>query len=235
MNIRSIKAIPVAVPVKQPGLFARARRTAAMRTVAEIECDNGIVGFGETRGTVAADIIKNRFAHSLVGQPVCDPAKLRSACLPERPDYGYPDQLVEQSAYTALDMAILDCTGKDTGLPLYILLGGKRRDTAKYVAYEYSVDPSEDVDPVDVPERVAEKMQNAVSATGADFVEFKVGVYPVSTDIETAVAVRERLGPQISIGVATCPSGWQPWKNGTGSVRFGKVEQFRVDTRGNAT
>jgi L-alanine-DL-glutamate epimerase-like enolase superfamily enzyme len=201
MNIRSIKAVPVAVPVKQPGLFARARRTAAMRTVVEIDCDNGIVGFGETRGIAAADIIRNRFAHSLIGQPVFDPAKLRSACLPERPDYGYPDQLVDQSAYTALDMAILDCIDKDTGLPLYILLGGKRRETAKYVAYEYSVDPSVGVDPVDVPERMAEKIQSAISATGADFVEVKVVIYPVSTDIETVVAVRERLGPQVTIGV----------------------------------
>ena len=201
MNIRRIKAIPVAIPIQQPGFFARARRTAAMRTVVEIECDNGVIGFGETRGTAAADIIRDRFAPALTGQSLSDPAQLRSACLPERPDYGYPDQLVEQSAYTALDMAILDCIGKDTGLPLYVLLGGKRREAAKYVAYEYTVDPSEGVDPLDVPERMAEKMQNAVTSTGADFVEFKVGVYPVSTDIETVIAVRERLGPSVSIGV----------------------------------
>ena len=48
---------------------------------------------------------------------------------------------------------------------------------------------------------MAEKMSAAVAATGSDFVEFKVGVYPVATDIDTIAAVRERLGPHAFIGV----------------------------------
>lgn len=48
---------------------------------------------------------------------------------------------------------------------------------------------------------MAEKMAAAVASTGSNFVEFKVGVYPVATDIDTIAAVRDRLGPHISIGV----------------------------------
>jgi glucarate dehydratase len=201
MKIISVLAIPVAIPVKRVGYFSRARRTVAMRTIVLIECDNGVVGFGETRGTVAAEIIRDRFADALTGQTVTDAASLRSLCLPYRADYGYPDQLMDQNAYAALEMSILDCIGKDVGLPLYALLGGKCRTTASFVAYEYTVDPTEGVKPADVPERMSAKMAAAVASTGSNFVEFKVGVYPVATDIETVAAVRDRLGPHVSIGV----------------------------------
>ncbi len=201
MKICSVCAIPVAIPVKRVGYFTRARRTAAMRTIVRIECDNGIVGVGETRGTAAAEVIRSRFVDALTGQPITEAASLRSLCLPDQADYGYPDQLVDQSAYAALDMAILDCIGKMSGLPVYALLGGKCRAAAAFVAYEYTVDPSEGVATKDVPERMAEKMSAAVAATGSDFVEFKVGVYPVATDIDTVAAVRERLGEHAFIGV----------------------------------
>tara|TARA_B110000008_G_scaffold204531_1_gene203134 strand:+ start:169 stop:1290 length:1122 start_codon:yes stop_codon:yes gene_type:complete len=201
MKINSVCAIPVAIPVKRVGYFTRARRTAAMRTIVKIECDNGVIGVGETRGTAAAEIFRGRFADVLTGQTVTDAASLRSLCLPDRADYGYPDQLVDQSAYAALDMALLDCIGKDTGLPVYALLGGKCRVAAGFVAYEYTVDPSEGINPSDVPDRMAEKMAAAVASTGSNFVEFKVGVYPVATDIDTIAAVRDRLGPHNSIGV----------------------------------
>jgi len=201
MKIQSISAIPLGVPIKRVGYFARARRTAAMRTVVEVRCDNGVVGVGETRGTAAAEIIRDRFADVLQGRSITDPAALRSMCLPHRADYGYPDQLVEQSAYAALDMAILDCIGKAAELPVYALLGGKVRNAAKFVAYEYTVDPSEEVAATDVPDRMADKLAAAALATGSDFIEFKVGVYPVTTDIDTIAAVRDRLGPDVSIGV----------------------------------
>ena len=201
MKIKSVSTIPVAIPVKRVGYFTRARRTAAMRTIVKIECDNGIVGLGETRGTAAAGIIRARFADMLTGQHITDAASLRSMCLPDRADFGYPDQLVDQSAFVAIDMAILDCIGKNTGLPVYALLGGRCRVAAGFVAYEYSVDPSEGINPLEVPDRMAEKLAAAVASTGSDFVEFKVGVYPITTDIDTIAAVRDRLGPHISIGV----------------------------------
>ena len=201
MKINSVWAIPVAIPIKDVGYFTRARRTAAMRTIVKIECDNGVIGVGETRGTRAAEIIRTQVVDVLKGQNVTDAASLRALFLPDRADYGYPDQLVDQSAYAALDMAILDCIGKDSGLPLYALLGGKCRAGAGFVAYEYTVDPSEGIKPSDVPDRMAEKMAAALASTGSNFVEFKVGVYPVATDIDTIAAVRDRLGPHISIGV----------------------------------
>ena len=54
MKIKRILATPVAIPVKRAGYFSEARRTAALRTIVKIECDNGIKGIGETRGIHAA-------------------------------------------------------------------------------------------------------------------------------------------------------------------------------------
>ena len=62
MKIKRIVAIRVAIPVKRVGYFSRARRTAALRTIVKIDCDNGIQGIGETRGIHAASIINDKFA-----------------------------------------------------------------------------------------------------------------------------------------------------------------------------
>ena len=58
---RRILAISAAIPMKRVGYFSRARKTAALRTIVKIECDNGVEGIGETRGIHAASIINNKF------------------------------------------------------------------------------------------------------------------------------------------------------------------------------
>ena len=201
MKIKRIVAIPVAIPVKRVGYFSRARRTAALRTIVKIDCDNGIQGIGETRGIHAASIINDKFAVLLKDKEITGPASIRLLCLPETADYGYPDQLVEQSAYAAVDMAIFDCMGKDLNTPLYNLIGGKCRDMARFVAYEYSNDPKESLSNNEIPTYMAKKMLAAQDSTGSKFVEFKVGTNSVMTDIKTVAEVRMALGADSKIGV----------------------------------
>ncbi|MCP4875699.1 MAG: hypothetical protein GY896_09535 [Gammaproteobacteria bacterium] len=60
MKIESITAIPVVVPLTYAGHFKRARKTHAVRTIVQVTSSDGIVGIGETRGTDAAAIIRDR-------------------------------------------------------------------------------------------------------------------------------------------------------------------------------
>jgi len=201
MKIDSIIATPVRVPVKRVGQFTRARRTHAERTIVQIICNDGFVGIGETRGLDAARIINHRFAASIVGRSVQEFQGIRASCLPNVPDFGYPEQLVDLNAFAAIDMALWDLAGKRAGLPVYELLGGAVRDAAPYVAYEYTVDPEEGGSLKDVPRKMAEKALHAIKETGATFFEFKVGVYSVDCDIDTVREVRHRLGSGIELGV----------------------------------
>ena len=201
LKIKRILAIPVAIPVKRVGYFSRARRTAALRTIVKIECDNGIEGIGETRGIHAASIINDKFEVLLKDKEITGPASIRLLCLPKAVDYGYPDQLVEQSAFTAIDMAILDCMGKYFNTPLYNLIGGKCRDKASFVAYEYSNDPEKSLIDSEIPSYMATKLLEARNSTGSNFVEFKVGTNSIITDIKTVAEVRGALGADIKIGV----------------------------------
>jgi len=199
MRIRSVIAVPVRVPVKRVGQFARARRTHAERTVLRLEAEDGTIGLGETRGLWAARIIAERFAPAIEGQPLADLRRLRDLCLPRVPDYGYPEQRADLSAFAAIDMAWWDWTGKRTGRPVCALLGGVCRERVSFVAYEYTVDPSECGSEAEVPARMADKAEAAIRETGATTFEFKIGVHPVAVDIAAIRAVRERLGPDMDI------------------------------------
>jgi glucarate dehydratase len=201
MKISALRPFSVRVPVRKIGHFSQARRTHIERTLVEIETEDGIVGLGETRTPGAAAIIAQHFAPALVGQELRDLAALRRRCLPAHFDFGYPEILLHWNAYAAVDIALWDLLGKQTGLPLYALLGGAQRDRAWYVSYEYAVDPQDGADESEVPRLMAENAARSMSEQGTSYVEFKVGVYSVECDIATFRAVRERLGPSVEIGV----------------------------------
>lgn len=201
MKISALRPYAVRVPVKRVGHFSQARRTHIERTLVEIETEDGLVGFGETRTAGAAEIIARQFAPVLIGQEVRDLAALRRRCLPRHFDFGYPEILLQWNAYAAIDIALWDLLGKRTGQPLYAMLGGACRDRARYVSYEYAVDPQDGADESDVPRLMAENAARSVAEQGTSYVEFKVGVYSVDCDIATFRAVREKLGPSVEIGV----------------------------------
>lgn len=201
MKIAALRPYAVRVPVKKVGHFSQARRTHIERTIVEVETEDGLVGLGETRTAGAADIIRRHFAPALIGQEIDDLAALRRRCLPPHLDFGYPEILLQWNAYAAVDIALWDLLGKRTGQPLHALLGGACRDQARYVSYEYAVDPQDGVSESEVPRLLAENVARSVAEQGTSYVEFKVGVYSVDCDIATFRAVRERLGPSIEIGV----------------------------------
>jgi glucarate dehydratase len=201
MKITAVRPVAVRVPVKKIGHFSQARRTHVERTIVEVETDEGITGFGETRTLEAARIVAQRFASELVGEDLDDLAKLRRRCLSDLFDFGYPEVLTLWNAYAAIDLALWDILGKRSGLPVYSLLGGACRERARYVSYEYTVDPYDNVPEGEIPRRIAENAAASMAEHGTSYIEFKVGVYSVDCDIATVHAVREKLGPSVEIGV----------------------------------
>ncbi|WP_166434097.1 mandelate racemase/muconate lactonizing enzyme family protein [Roseovarius spongiae] len=233
MKITQISAYAVRIPLARKGTFTRAERTHADRTIVVLETDTGLRGVGETRGTGAADIINTRFAPALAGQPVADRRALRRLCIPDAFDHGYPEQLVDANAYTAIDLAVWDVTGKAAKMPLHALLGGKVRERAPFVAYDYVVDADKATSPAATARAMADQAEAAIARSGASVFEFKVGVYPLAHDIAAAHAVRDRLGPDVGIAI-DANMGWsadeaRTFLTATRDVGFENVEEPVAD------
>lgn len=233
MKITQIRAHAVRIPLARKGKFTRAERTHANRTIVVLETSAGLRGIGETRGVQAAGIINTRFAPALTGQSIADRRALRRLCIPDAFDHGYPEQLVDASAYTAIDLAVWDVTGKAADMPLHALLGGKVREQARFVAYDYVVDPDKASSPATAAQAMADQAEAAIAHSGASVFEFKVGVYPLSHDIAAAHAVRERLGPGVGIAI-DANMGWSAdearrFLRATRDVGFENVEEPVAD------
>ena len=201
MKIKSVKATPVRVPATRVGIMSREKRTHAARTIVEIETTCGLLGLGETRGEWSSKIIQERFAEELKGMDPLQRDRAKRVCLTANFDDGFPEQLLEQNAFAAIDLALWDIAGKYADEPVFDLLGGLAREAAPFVAYAYAVDPDDGYPEQDIPRVMAEVASNAIARSGSQMFEFKVGRYSVGCEIETIRQVRSIVGNKVDLAI----------------------------------
>lgn len=94
--------------------------------VVEVELENGIVGVGiSTAGVPGCWLIENHLKHFAIGQNVMNVELIWDQMWRASMPYGRKGITVH--AISAIDIAIWDAMGKDTGKPVYELLGGPLR------------------------------------------------------------------------------------------------------------
>ncbi len=96
-----------------------------------LETDTGISGLGEA--FFAPGAVEN-FVHEVIAPLVLGRDATRIGAINReltRYPVGYASSGVEMRAAAALDMALWDCLGQYSGLPLHTLLGGRARDTIR--------------------------------------------------------------------------------------------------------
>jgi glucarate dehydratase len=113
-----------------------------VRTIIEIETDEGITGLGEMGGGgESAELAFAGLKRYLIGESPYDLENLRfRICNPTASLYNNRTQL-----FAAIEFACLDIIGKKHDLPIYQLFGGKVRDEvefASYLFYRYPNDKS---------------------------------------------------------------------------------------------
>ncbi len=146
MQIRTIEPIPVSLPMRKPVQMAGETITTAENVLVRIESSTGLVGWGEaasaptmTGETVASMMAAIAYmAAVLNGRPVEDLAGAMSAM--DWRLYG------NSGAKAAIEIALCDLLGRATGEPLYVTLGGKRRERIPVLAVIGSTDPAADVE-----------------------------------------------------------------------------------------
>jgi glucarate dehydratase len=133
MKITDIKATTVTVPLEAPLRHANGCHWGRfVRTIVEVETDEGITGLGEMGGGgESAEATFRAMKSYLVGH---DPAKLEEMRFrianPTASLYNNRTQVL-----AALEFACLDILGKKWNVPVYDILGGKLQDRVPFASY----------------------------------------------------------------------------------------------------
>ena len=133
LRIVDIRATTVTVPLEAPLRHSNGAHWGRfVRTVVEVEADNGLIGLGELGGGgESAEAAVTSLKTYLVGH---DPARTEALRFmlanPTASLYNNRTQLL-----AAVEFACLDLLGQHVGLPVHDLLGGRVRDEVEFASY----------------------------------------------------------------------------------------------------
>jgi len=133
VKITDIRATTVTVPLEAPLRHANGVHWGRfVRTIVEVETDNGLIGLGEMGGGgESAEATFRAMKTYLVGH---DPVRLEEMRFlianPTASLYNNRTQI-----HAALEFACLDILGQAWGVPVCDILGGRVRDTVRFASY----------------------------------------------------------------------------------------------------
>jgi glucarate dehydratase len=133
MKISDIRATTVTVPLEAPLRHANGCHWGRfVRTIVEVETDNGLIGLGEMGGGgESAEAAFAAMKTYLVGH---DPTRLEEMRFlianPTASLYNNRTQII-----AALEFACLDILGQAWGVPVSDILGGRLRDSVPFASY----------------------------------------------------------------------------------------------------
>ena len=211
MRIRSVQAHLLSYPLPDPltVTYHGGQRTIVKRDamLVRAEADNGLIGYGPGPGTEnARDAVDKVIAPFLAGRTLADPDALRVRFLEEP---GRDSEL--QKLYCAVEIALYDLIGKEKGVPVSELLGGRMRDRIRlYGSAGMHM----------TPEKHAEEAQ-AISQLGFRAYKMHSGIGP-DNDIEAIRLMREAVGADFDLIVDA--HTW--WQMGGGNYAPGTVDRL---------
>src|SRR3977135_721372 len=133
MKIRDIRATTVTVPLEAPLRHANGCHWGRfVRTIVEVETDNGLIGLGEMGGGgESAEAAFPAMKTYLVGHEPSRRAETRFRIA--NPPASLDNNRTQVLA--ALEFACLDILGQAWGVPVCEILGGRLRDSVPFAAY----------------------------------------------------------------------------------------------------
>ncbi len=196
MRIKNITAHVLQAPVAKPYKSSQGWIRVRSAVIVEVECDNGIIGFGECLchgqqpPQLAAAFIEHCFAPRAIGRDIFDVEVLWEDLYNLARPYG--QQGVAVNALSGLDIAVWDAIGKELGQPVCNLIGGKFRTRVK--AYATGFFRKEDGN---YPE---DSVKEALGYVERGFLGMKLKTgFGVREDIALVRAVRAAIGPDIML------------------------------------
>lgn len=192
MKIVDIRATTVTVPLEAPLRHANGCHWGRfVRTLVEVEADNGLIGLGEMGGGgESAEAAFRAMKAYLVGH---DPARLEEMRFkianPTASLYNNRTQIL-----AALEFACLDLMGQAWNVPVYDILGGKLQDEVPFASYLFFRYPNADGSgEVRTPEQMASEARRLKASHGFNSHKVKGGVFPPDYELECYRAVAEAV------------------------------------------
>jgi glucarate dehydratase len=193
----------------------------ALRTIIELESEDGIIGINETYGGETPVAALKAVREKIIG---ADAFRITGLLNPEmkRPDTNTDrsqtwlvpgeNPLDESSrTFAAIEVACLDLIGKSIGVPVCDLVGGRVRDKVPFSAYPFykhaggggeGKDAREDeYGEALTPEALVKQVKRMIAIYGFGSVKFKAGVLEPELEIETVKLMYQEFGPNVPLRI----------------------------------
>jgi glucarate dehydratase len=193
MKITDIRATTVTVPIEAPLRHANGCHWGRfVRTIVEVETDEGLIGLGEMGGGgESAEAAFRALKSYLVGH---DPARLEELrFLIANPTASLYNNRALMLA--AIEFACLDILGQKWGVSVSEILGGRLRERvpfASYLFFRYA-NPHDGKGEVRTIEQLVESAQTLKERYGFTSHKLKGGVFPPKYELECYRALAEAL------------------------------------------
>lgn len=198
MQITGCEVFLVGLPSRREHTWASKMTTPiGHHAIVRVDTDEGISGWGEAPAIATwggpsmryygetPETVRHIVSDYLIPRLIdADPTQIGAV-------HGLMDQVVKGHPYAkaAVDVACHDITGKSLNVPVYVLLGGARRDRIE-VAHSLGI--------MEIDRCIAEAEQAV--AEGATTIKCKTGL-DARRDLELVHLLREKLGTDIRIRV----------------------------------
>jgi glucarate dehydratase len=184
MKITDLRATTVTVPLEAPLRHANGCHWGRfVRTIVEVETDEGLVGLGEMGGGgEAAEAAFTALKSYLIGH---DPSRLEELrfliCNPTASLYNNRTQML-----AAIEFACLDILGQKWGVPVSEILGGRLRDRVPFASYLFFRYANSQTGKGEVRtiEQVVEEARLLKARYGFTSHKLKGGVFPPEYELE---------------------------------------------------
>ncbi|HEX3102294.1 MAG TPA: enolase C-terminal domain-like protein [Pyrinomonadaceae bacterium] len=194
MKITDIKATTVTVPLEAPLRHAAGAHWGRfVRTIIEVETDEGITGLGEMGGGgESAEAVFRSMKSYLVGH---DPARVEEMRFkianPTASLYNNRTQIL-----AALEFACLDIIGQKWGVPVYDILGGKLQSEVPFASYLFFRYPNPETGHGEVRtiDQLVEHAKELKTKHGFTSHKLKGGVFHPEYELECYRAIAAELG-----------------------------------------
>ncbi|HEV2293455.1 MAG TPA: enolase C-terminal domain-like protein [Tepidisphaeraceae bacterium] len=192
MKITDIKATTVTVPLEAPLRHANGCHWGRfVRTVVEVDTDEGITGLGEMGGGgESAEATFRAMKKYLLGHNPAHMEEMRFRIAnPTASLYNNRTQVL-----AALEFACLDILGKRWNVPVYDILGGKLQDRVPFASYLFFRYPNGDRSgEVRTPEQLVAHAKELKQKHGFSAHKFKAGVFNPEYELECYRALAKAL------------------------------------------
>jgi glucarate dehydratase len=184
MKISDLRATTITIPLEAPLRHANGCHWGRfVRTIVEVETDDGLIGLGEMGGGgESAEAAFRGMKSYLVGH---DPTRLEELrFLIANPTASLYNNRIQMLA--ALEFACLDIVGQKWNVPISDILGGRLRDRVKFASYLFFryVHPGNGKGEVRTVEQLIAQARDLKQRFGFTSHKLKGGVFPPEYELE---------------------------------------------------